>query len=77
VSTGHNDAEKLLDLIPAGMQVYSEILEKPRPSQNTKGPIQSEDRFANSLGFLMIGAKTSTTMVLLLLFIQRMSRELD
>jgi quinol monooxygenase YgiN len=26
VSTGHNDAEKLLDLIPSGMQVYSEIL---------------------------------------------------
>jgi quinol monooxygenase YgiN len=26
VSTGHNDAEKLLDLTPSGMQVYSEIL---------------------------------------------------
>ena len=26
MSTGYNDVEKLLDLIPSGMQVYSEIL---------------------------------------------------
>ena len=26
MSTGHNDAEKLLDLTPSGMQMYSEIL---------------------------------------------------